>query len=286
MTESLSGLRENKDRLNSEAYSQKRERDALNMMAKKWINERDAHNAKLREYLDGANDMKRQREEYNSAVREYKYERENWNRTVGRLSLAVNSHKKHMKGIPLFKLERQLRGLEFRQMTSVLSVEEERDLIKELSYIQDQIKKGEEELMKNEQFRKLFEELQEAKKELAKYVRLVEESAEKAQNAHEEMMSLFEKCDKVRAKGDDAQANFLKVKAQADEFHKRYIEAVKEIHELDRVISGMLHKDKKTRIEEDEKSAKKEAETIFERFKRGEKLSTEDLMTLQKSGYI
>jgi uncharacterized coiled-coil DUF342 family protein len=31
---------------------------------------------------------------------------------------------------------------------------------------------------------------------------------------------------------------------------------------------------------------KRQAEMIFDRFKRGEKLSTEDLMTLQKSGYL
>ncbi len=30
----------------------------------------------------------------------------------------------------------------------------------------------------------------------------------------------------------------------------------------------------------------KESEEIFDKFKKGEKLSTEDLMTLQKSGYL
>jgi uncharacterized coiled-coil DUF342 family protein len=36
----------------------------------------------------------------------------------------------------------------------------------------------------------------------------------------------------------------------------------------------------------EEVDAKREAELIFERFKKGEKLSTEDLLTLQKSGYL
>jgi uncharacterized coiled-coil DUF342 family protein len=36
----------------------------------------------------------------------------------------------------------------------------------------------------------------------------------------------------------------------------------------------------------EETDAKKEAEQIFEKFKKGEKLSTEDLLTLQKSGYL
>jgi uncharacterized coiled-coil DUF342 family protein len=33
-------------------------------------------------------------------------------------------------------------------------------------------------------------------------------------------------------------------------------------------------------------SMKRQAEIIFDRFRKGEKLSTEDLMTLQKSGYM
>ena len=35
-----------------------------------------------------------------------------------------------------------------------------------------------------------------------------------------------------------------------------------------------------------EDSIRKEAEDIFERFKKGEKLSTEDLMILQKAGLL
>jgi uncharacterized coiled-coil DUF342 family protein len=286
MSDEVKAMRESRDRLNMDAHHNRRERDALNAVAKGWINERDLHNSKLRQNLDKANDMKHLREEHNKAVKEYKSEREKWNKVVSKLSIEINSFKKNLRSVPIFRLERQLRALEFRQMTSVLSVDEERDLVKELSSIQDQIKKAEKELMANKKYKQLNEELVKSKQELSKYVKLVEESAEKAQGAHEEMMRLYEECDDFRAKGDDAQANFLKVKVRADEFHKKYVDAVNKIHDLDREISGMMHKDKKTKIEEDEKTVKKEAEIIFEKFKKGEKLSTEDLMTLQKSGYI
>ena len=132
MSDELKAMRENRDRLNMDAHYNRRERDALNMVAKNWINERDKHNAKLRENLDRANDMKRLREEFNGAVKEYKVEREKWAASVSELSAAVNGHKRHMKGVPLFKLENDLQALEFRQMTSVLSVEDERELVKGL----------------------------------------------------------------------------------------------------------------------------------------------------------
>ena len=57
------------------------------------------------------------------------------------------------------------------------------------------------------------------------------------------------------------------------------------MHDYDKIISEWA-KAKKAKRKEDETSAKEEAEKIFDRFKAGEKLSTEDLMALQKSGYL
>jgi len=286
MDELLRELQERRDTLNIEADNQKRDRDELNDRARGWIQVRDRYNAELREFLDKANEMKQLREDYNKKVKEGKLEREHWDKAVTKLSSMNFSYKKRLKGIPLLQLERRLRALEFKQMTTVLSAEDEKELIKELSNTQALIKKGEAELLKDKEFKKLRDELINAKKELDRFVKLVSESAEKAQRAHEEMRKLFERCDKARAKADDAQVKFLEVKARADVFHQKYIEIVKEIHELGRVIEGLMQKDKIAKDVKEERSAKKEAETIFERFKKGEKLSTEDLMTLQKSGYI
>jgi uncharacterized coiled-coil DUF342 family protein len=48
-------------------------------------------------------------------------------------------------------------------------------------------------------------------------------------------------------------------------------------------IKSRKAKDRKKRVDNE---SKKEAEEIFERFKAGDKLSTDDLMALQKSGYL
>ena len=53
------------------------------------------------------------------------------------------------------------------------------------------------------------------------------------------------------------------------------------MHDYDKIISGMRQKARKAKRKEDETSAKEEAEKIFDRFKAGEKLSTEDLMALR-----
>ena len=58
------------------------------------------------------------------------------------------------------------------------------------------------------------------------------------------------------------------------------------MHDFDKIISGIRDKGRKSHTDRDDTSAKRQAEEIFEKFKSGEKLSTEDIMVLQKSGYM
>ena len=55
---------------------------------------------------------------------------------------------------------------------------------------------------------------------------------------------------------------------------------------MERQVTSTHEKKRKTKKAAEATIAQKEANDIFEKFKRGEKLSTEDLMALQKAGLI
>jgi uncharacterized coiled-coil DUF342 family protein len=55
---------------------------------------------------------------------------------------------------------------------------------------------------------------------------------------------------------------------------------------MDKDASAARGKKNSVRKKKTDADGKKEAREIFERFKAGDKLSTEDLMALQKSGYL
>src|SRR5207247_1635561 len=117
--------------------------------------------------------------------------------------------------------------------------------------------------------------------------RRVSELAEKAQSEHDQMTTLYEQSDAFRREADRAQEEFIKTKMLADEEHRKHIEHIRQVHDYDKIIHGIWMKSRGVpEAAAEEVDAKREAEQIFERFKKGEKLSTEDLMTLQKSGYL
>ncbi len=285
----LVDLEKKREKLNREAEKHKRKRNQLNDMTKEWVERRDALNAKVREIVDKASAHRESRDKLNDEVKLLKKERDDWNAKVNELTERVSRVKRRNlpRGrVPLGKLKKELRSLEFRQMTSVLTPEKEKDLVEAMSKIETEIKEREKELEENEEVKAAIRELKETKENAEKLHLKVGEVADAAQLEHDKMTELYVTSDQERRAADHAQEEFIKTKMMADEEHKMHIEFIKQVHDLDKIISGMRFKHRMARVRGDEKVAMREAEDIYERFKKGDKLSTEDLMTLQKSGYL
>jgi uncharacterized coiled-coil DUF342 family protein len=286
----LDELQLKRERENHEAERHRRRRDELNEKTREWVDKRDALNGQVRALIDEATQHRILRDELNAQVKAAKEERDKWNRRVNELQdqLSDLKRRKLPRGaIPLGKLQQVLKRLEFKQMTSVLSVDKERALIEEIQKLQSEVRKLEKALEENEDVRKMKEEFKAARDTAEEAHRRVSELAEKAQAEHDLMTRLYEQSDELRRQADYSQEEFIKTKMLADEEHRKHIEHIRQVHDYDKIIHGIWMKSRGMPAEATvEVNAKREAQEIFERFKKGEKLSTEDLLTLQKSGYL
>jgi uncharacterized coiled-coil DUF342 family protein len=289
MTELLSELEEKRAKANNEAEKHRNLRDDLNSETRSWMGKRDDLNAKVRETINNANGHRETRDKLNTEVRETKSQRDLWNRTVSELSEKLMQEKREKMpqgGFPIRKLKMEMRALEKRHMTSVLTPDKERALVDEIGTLSSKIQAMEKEFDGLDEIRKLDKDLKDAKKNAEAAHRKVGDLAERAQVEHDEMVKLFDEADKLRSEADQAQDKFVETKLKADEEHRSHIEFIRQVHDYDKIISGMRQKLRKTKKDKEDDSAKKESEDIFEKFKSGEKLSTDDLMILQKSGYL
>ncbi len=275
---------------NADAELHRRKRDELNDRTKEWVQKRDFLNAQVRELVEKATKHRMERDRLNEEVRKAKEERDHWNRAVSDLTdrlTQVRRRKMPRGAVSVEKLRRDLRALEFRQQTSVLTVEKERDLIDQMGRLLNEIKRREKEMEADEEMGNALRELREAKDKAEGFHKQVSELADQAQKEHDQMVALYEQGDALRREADRAQEEFIRTKMSADEEHRKHIEFIREVHDYDKILHGIRSKVRRGRGRRDEGAAvKREAELIFERFKNGEKLSTEDLMTLQKSGYL
>ena len=139
-------------------------------------------------------------------------------------------------------------------------------------------------LRSNPELKSALEKAEELKEKAEKAHAKVGEMAEKAQGEHDAMIKLYKQSDKLRKQADKLQEKFVVSKMEADKIHKAYIEYVNAIHAIEdqQVAEGGGHRSGGATQAQNEAAA----EMVFQKFKAGEKLSTEDLLTLQKAGLL
>ncbi|HAR95046.1 MAG TPA: phosphoserine phosphatase [Deltaproteobacteria bacterium] len=286
-------LMEKRERHNAEAEKHRHHRDRLNEQTKDWVRKRDDLNAQARELIDEANTHKAKRNDLNQEVREIKVQRDLWNRKVNETAEALARKKRDKeprKGPPIRLLKKRLKDLELQQQTSSLTLTKEKELIDQIRALNAEIQSMEKELEGDSEIKVLMAEASEAREKAEIYHTKVEELAVQSQKEHDTMMEIYDRSDAIRKEADKAQENFIKCKVQADEEHQKHIEMIKQVHDYDKMLSGLRHRDSTPTEEAAEpgeiKSDRDEAKDIYEKFKRGEKLSTEDIMLLQNSGYL
>jgi uncharacterized coiled-coil DUF342 family protein len=287
--ESLEELSQKKDDLQEKANRLKKSRDDLHERSKKMTRERDEANAKIRQLRNQINDHKKKRDEYNERVKHAKEQRNEFIKNHLELKKKIKDLERERSsnsGVNINELKQYLRKLETEQMTQPMSAQKEKKLIDSIKEIHLKIKDADESLNKDPKLKKAIEEEKLLRQKAEKQHELVEKMAKKAQEEHQGMLDQLKQLNNLSKRTTEIQENIVVTKIEADKIHKEFIDDVNSIHELEKKISSLAKKKEKKRKIADVSAAQKEAEDIFERFKRGEKLSTEDLMILQKAGLL
>ncbi|MEM2870562.1 MAG: phosphoserine phosphatase [Thermoplasmata archaeon] len=280
-------LEAKRDKLNAKADEHRFRRDRLNEETKRFAEKRDALNDQVKKLLREAAEHKERRNQLNEQVRAAKALREELNKKASAAAERLNALRQERMpkdGNQLNRLKKELKALEFKQMTTVLTPEKEKELIAALSRLQAMIREKEKAFEQNEEVRAAMQEAARAREEAEAQHALVGRLADEAQKEHDAMVELYEKSDALRKEADMLQEQFVRAKVAADEEHREHVNLIRQVHDFDKVIAGLRRRERRARKARSETVARKQAQEIFERFKRGEKLSTEDLMALQTKG--
>ena len=273
LADTMEGVRKQKDEKEAEISKVADEREEFNKEAREQRKIRDELNASLKENLNKAIEYRNERNEINKEVEAAKKARNEANAKIK--NLEWNSGKRNK-----VKIENEIKKIDKIIETRVLDIKKENQLVKNANDLRKQLMEiHEDESAKAEadELRKVSEEAHEK----------VIELSEKAQAAHEEMLKYFRKTDDIRTAADDAHKKFIQARRDAAAKHDEFKAILSDIH----VINRKLGSNKPKRRKSDKKGSsganknreeKQRAEEIFEKFKQGGKVSTEELLLLQK----
>lgn len=290
MPENVAELDRKLTAFQKEANLLRSRRDDLNGKARGLADKRDEENSKVRQLVNQANEHKKRRDALNEQVQHMKKLRDELNAAAEEAQHKLEDLKrtrapKEGRSIPM--LRREIKRLEFEHMTKSLTAAKEKALIEELQKLSREIKAKESVFEKDSELKGVYETAVQAKDRAEKQHEKVGELAQRAQSEHESMVKFFEESDRNRKVADGLQAKFVEAKTEADKVHKQYVELVEHIHQIEEEQraqhpTGGMGVSAGATPAQDQAAANE----IFERFKKGEKLSTSDLMTLQKAGLL
>ena len=273
LADTMEGVRKQKDEKEAEISKVADEREEFNKIAKEQRKIRDELNASLKENLNKAIEYRNERNEINKQVEEAKKARNEANNKIKSLEWSSGKRNK-------IKIENEIKKIDKIIETRVLDIKKENQLVKNANDLRKQLMEiHEDESVKNEaqELKKLSEE------EHEKVIAL----SEQAQAAHEEMLTYFRKTDDIRTAADEAHKKFIEARKNASAKHEEFKAILSDIH----VINKKLGSNKPKKRKNDNKSSggsnknreeKQRAEEIFEKFKNGGKVSTEEILLLQK----
>ena len=249
------------------------ERESFNREAKEQRKIRDELNVELKENLAKAIEFRDQRNEINKEVEENKKARNQVNEQIKNLEWSSGKRDK-------IKLENEIKKIDKIIETRVLDIKKENQLVKSANDLRKQLSDIKED-------DKVKEEAQELKKQSEEYHAKVVELSEKAQEAHEQMLEYFRKTDEIRTAADAAHKKFIQARKSASAKHEDFKMVLSEIHVINKELGSNRSRKRKSNKSESShakgsREEKEKAEIIFDKFKNGKKLSTEELLLLQK----
>jgi len=285
----LNDLMEKRKKTLAESEEHKNRRNELNAAASKSARERNTLNNQTREFVEEAQKNKDLRDKSNQDVLDLKAQRNDFNDKANVLFEEIESFKKEhgtLKNRGVKELQKQIEFMEYRQQTEVFTTDKERELIEKIKQMMAQVREQEAELEQNKEIRTKITGARDFRKLASDLHAKVTEFAELAQKHHDLMVDSYRKADKSREAADAAHKSFVEAQESADSEHKFFIACQKELRDYDKVISGLRKKTKKVKVTKEQKAVRKEAESLFKNFRAGEKLTTDDILLLQRSKLI
>jgi uncharacterized coiled-coil DUF342 family protein len=270
-----------RDEASEESHHFAEERDLLNTKVREMREEVKKKIAEKNELIEKVQNMRAEKEEHYAKLSEYR-------KDYRKIRDSSNIQGVDPKDLRL--KEKELQRLEIRQQTTELNKTDELKIVSEIKKLTNDIKKMKKqrdiELEGNEKIREVNDLIKAEKNQGEALKKEIEGISNQITEVSEAINTALQELDEVRKKADEYHEQFIKMSQESEKRHEAFIQARNDLRDMEKVISSLKTKARSTKKKEKEGELQKTATTLFEKFKSGEQLTTEDLLVLQKAGFL
>lgn len=272
-----------------------RKRDDASSESHRFAEERDILNNKVREMRDEAKRKIAEKNELIDKVQKLRAEKEEHYKNLSELRKQYRKVREetNVEGFDKRSLrdrEKELQRLEIRQQTTLLEKNEEKKVVSEIRKLSKEIKLAksmrEKELESNDNIKDLTQKINFERKTGEGMKEEIDAISSRITALSEDINRSLQELDETRKNADEFHEQFVKFSQESTKEHEAFIQAKTELRDLEKVTSSLRTKTRAIKKKEKEGELQKKATTLFDKFKNGEQLTTEDLLTLQKAGFL
>jgi uncharacterized coiled-coil DUF342 family protein len=279
--------REKIDELNRELAPVKEQKNKLKNEAQQWMEKRDQTRQQVKELQSEIANLKQQRDEINQKVKDLKiirdqlvFERKEKLDKVIEYKQKIASLKQNPSKV-IQALQNEIDSLDWKIQTSSLTVTQEKRIGERIADLEKQLVSYKQAQAMWNEIKTLQQQLRTLRTQEKEYHQQVSQHAEQSRQIHQTM--------------NEKGANIPKLKAEADEAHKKYIENRRQEQKLYRQSLPLIAQIRalltQVKSEEEKKKTKRQIELLqeleksaLEKMKRGKKLTWEEFKILAEKG--
>ncbi len=251
-------------KLREEVASRKDALKELSFKRRELINSIKGKNAE-------ANEFRAKRDELNAKVKEHKKERDEANSAVKELAAQYKKLQENAPQTDFKMLQKNLNSLEWKLQTSVLEMKKENALVEMIEKMEAELEKGKEFIERSD---KMEKHKKMAKRAHDSIVALSNES----QQYHEKFLEAVQGIRMLEGEIDKVNAERARISKELDEMKEKLAHTRETAKTLEKDLKYVAHKME----QKSEKELKAQAEEVYERFRKGEKLTLGDIYLLRR----
>ncbi len=269
--------------------------DELEKELQSWIQKRDEKNNEVKQLRQKAREYKKKRDEINEQIKELKKNREEINSKLDLLYQEIVEYRtkrdeynqlRRMK-MPPDKIQERIDKLEWELQTNPnITPEREKQIVDQIQVLATEleiIQQADRFHRKLVETRKKVEQLKKARRNINLEIQKL---ANQSQQFHEQMIKAFNQADEVKKEADEYHAKVLELREKIREVRKELREIERKIREYDEKHKELIAYRIVAKMHAKRDSSFEKAVNALEKFKRGEKLTLDELLLLQRYNLV
>jgi len=272
------------------AVSELRSRlNELNQQKEVWFEKKEAVSSQIRELISRVKTNRSQRNALTDKVRQAKTERERLHAVIKGKAGTVKTLNEQKQGLlkkhdapgnPAY-IRDEIDRLEHYLETNVISFEKEKELMKKINALKKRFAESSENAALWAQIGGASRELSSLRRETEKAHRDVQQHAQESQKLHESVVLDSREIDRLREEEKGYYQKFMEFKKQFTEVSVQLKERLQEMDRMHRQLDSFRAARRKSKEQKEADLIGGKVREIEAKIRRGEKLTTEDLLAFQ-----